>query len=244
MTKLNSLSLIAVTLFALFISVRGILTPVGTPARIFQILFAPVTVYLILRLARPAAPQSGNTGWVIYCLIVSALLVIIGLISAQTTAQLVSSLIFSPLVIYFFILVWPQPGLATHPAQRPHSIPSTIKLDIDRRNFLKIIGSAGLLALVYGLFAKRTDILFPETAQDSGQASSEPTVSSPTAGYLVSEIDDAEIAHFGFTNKLGQWYIMKQNADNSYRYAKGDRDFSSNWANRTSLKYDYFEEVF
>lgn len=243
MTKLNSLSLIAVTLIALFISLKGILTPVGTPARIFQILFAPVTLYLIFRLARPAAPQSSNTGWVIYCLIVSALLVIIGLTSAQTTAQLVSSLVFSPLVIYFFILIWPRPDLATRTIQPGTGTPVT-QLDNDRRNFLKLLGSAGLLALVYGLFAKRTDILFPETAQDRSRASSEPTVLSPTAGYLVTEIDDAEIAHFGFTNKLGAWYIMKQNTDNSYRYVRGDRDFSSNWANRASLKYDYFEEVF
>lgn len=244
MTKLNPLALIAVTLIASFVSLKGLMTEVGTPARVFQILFAPITLYLIFRLIRPQSSTSGPI--TIYCLIVSAALVTIGLTSANSTPQLIGSLVFLPLVIYFLILlVWPRPNLAAHPAQRGDGDAQRPQnFDVDRRNFLKLLGGAGLLALLSGLFAKRADLLFPSPDRRPDQDSIESPEKSPTAGYLVTEIDDSETAHFGFTNKHGQWYIMKQSANNSYRYAKGDRDFTSNWTNRALLKYDYFENTF
>lgn len=250
MTILNSLFLVAVTLIASFLSLQGILVEVGLPARIFQILFAPITIYLIFRLARHAtahlpvfSPPGNQSGLAVYCLIVSAILVTIGFTSAQSTAQFVGSLAFSPLVVYFFVLIWPRPNSVLQ-TTGPQASGTGIRLDMDRRNFLKLLGSVGLLALLSGLFSKRADFLFPYPDRSRDPDSTASEQSSPTAGYLVTQVDDSEIAYFGFTNKLGSWFIMKQDTDNSYRYIRGDRDFSSNWTNRSTLKYNYFEEVF
>jgi hypothetical protein len=127
------------------------------------------------------------------------------------------------------------------------------KIDLDRRNFLKLLGSAGILAVILGLFSRRSGIpsfwggvgsFESLTIKDSSGNVIDPAESSPTEGYNISQIDDSVPAHFGFVNKDGAWFIMKECEDGAYLYCKGEKDFAKNWESRTKLTYNNFEEVF
>lgn len=60
------------------------------------------------------------------------------------------------------------------------------------------------------------------------------------ARYRISDIDDP---YYGYLDKDGNWYIMKMDGI-SARYSRGDSDYATNWANRLSLTYDYFDAIF
>ncbi len=262
MTKVSTLFLLWVTLLALFVSITGLQAQVDLPARIFQILFIPVTLFLIFSLLKHIVSHTpalnAPSGWkrlpIYYCFIIASALVIVSFLSAHTLPQVVSSVIFTPLAVYFLILVRPRRNYAIHlpgagtPAE-PIRFP---KLDFDRRDFLKMIGSAGLSVFVFSLLTKRGQgplfggISTPETIllKDTSGNKIDPAERSPTHGFYISEIDDSTIAYFGFVNKLGQWFIMRQDIDNAYRYSRGDSNFSAAWTKRTLLTYDYFDNVF
>ena len=126
------------------------------------------------------------------------------------------------------------------------------RFDVDRRDFLKLIGTAGVLAFIFSLFSRRGVPFFGSTTAigtasllDSSGQKINPAEKSPTDSYFISETDDsAPTAYFGFVNNHGQWYIMKEGVDGSFRYAKGETDFNGNWLKRDSLNYDYFNNVF
>jgi len=270
--KFSTLFLFWVTLLALFVSITSIFAQVRLPAQVFYFLFIPVSAYLVATLVRHlstgTAPLSHETGWmrllVYYCFIVATILVVAGWLSIQTVPQLVSSLIFTPLAIYFLLLVWPRRGHAIHLAQIPTSsgtqhtvkakpVPQE-KIDIDRRDFLKIIGASGISVFIYSLLSKRNQIPFFSggtpaspaltSLKDASGNKIDPAERSPTHGYYISEIDDSEIAYFGFVNKDGKWFIMRQGEDDTYRYAKGENNLSSNWGKRATLTYSHFNDAF
>jgi hypothetical protein len=127
--------------------------------------------------------------------------------------------------------------------------------DLDRRAFLKLIGSAGMAVFLLQLFSGKANAAFfgsvpgPGTVgiKDSGGNLIDPAISQPTDGYKISQIDDASatVQYFGFVNKDGAWYIQKEDSsEGTYRYTKGSSNFATNWTNRTSLTYDYFDSVF
>jgi hypothetical protein len=70
----------------------------------------------------------------------------------------------------------------------------------------------------------------------------------PIEGYqLADKDDDASPNYYGFVNAEGHWYILKEElspGNDTYRYTKGTKDYPTNWANRTTLTYDYFYNVF
>lgn len=257
MNKLGTIFLFFVTLLSVFVSLSTFLTEVDTPGQIFRILLLPTTLFLVLKLTNHLTSGTSvfdtQSGWskllIVYCLLVSTTFVIAGFMGSHTQQQFLSSLIFSPMVIYFFVLLWPKRLLAQGSAQsyRPTPPAPAVRLDEDKRDFLKMIGAAGISVLLLNLFSRRTPD-FSFLTQQQPVSSGDPTTStpgqSPTAGYYISEIDDSDTAYFGFTNSLGQWYIMREESSNTYRYTKGSKDFTSNWANRAMLKYDYFENVF
>lgn len=49
--------------------------------------------------------------------------------------------------------------------------------------------------------------------------------------------------YYGFLDIDGNWYIFRDTGD-TYRYVKGDSDYSTNWTNRASLTYDYYNNIF
>ena len=122
-----------------------------------------------------------------------------------------------------------------------------------RRQFLKTIGVSGVGFFIAALLnPKKTEAAFfgsipgPGTValkNTSGQRI-DPAEKKPTDGYVISEIDDSSPAYYGYLDKNGDWYIIKENTDGSFRYVKGSENFSSYWNNRSTLVYDYFNNVF
>jgi len=271
MRKFSSLFLFWVTGLALFVSITGILAKLDLSARFFQILFTPVTLYLcvnsITHVLNGSPFLDRKNGWMrillYYSFIVTTTVVVVSFLSSNTLPEIISSLVFSPLAIYFLLMVLPQPLPAIDLSITPKSdikqdypkdtlMPSP-KLDVNRRDFLKLIGSAGVLAFIFSLFTKKAAIPFFANISEMGTVAVknlsgskiDPAEKSPTDGYYISEVDDAtSISYFGFINKGSQWYIMRQDIDGAFRYARGDSSFSASWANRENLNYDRFDNVF
>lgn len=64
---------------------------------------------------------------------------------------------------------------------------------------------------------------------------------------IADKDDDASPNYYGFTDKEGNWYIMRETISSgadTYRYTKGESNYDTNWTNRASLTYDYFYNVF
>ena len=263
--KAASILLFVATLLAIFISIKGISADVGLTGRVFQILFLPVTVYLasnsIRYIISGSSAFGAPSGWTkalrYYCLLVSLSVVTAGFLSAATPSEFIISIIFSSLVIYFLISVWPSMGFKFHLSGIPRvevAAKGNEKVDVDRRDFLKLVGTAGVSIFLYNLFFRRDSTpLFGNSTPNTptplalknaqGQVIN-PAEKSPTEGYYISQIDDSEISYFGFINKMGQWFIMRQDTDDSYRYSRGDKDAAGNWTQRSKLPYDYFDNVF
>ena len=271
MKTFRSLFLILVTLLSLFVAITGLVAKIDLASRILLMLFLPVTAYLVYVTAQHISnktPVFGQkTGFrrviIYYCFILTTTVVSLSFLSSRNVPQFASSLIFSPMALYFLLLVWPrrkealllsQGGrtAAGQPEYKSLPAPAT-KLDVDRRNFLKLIGSAGILAVILGLFSKRSgvpaflgnvDSFESVTLKNTSGNVINPAESSPTEGYNISQIDDSVPAHFGFINKDGAWFIMKESEDGAFHYTKGEKDFATNWGNRAKLKYNNFDEVF
>jgi len=270
MKSLRSLFLVFVTLLSLFVSITGLVAKIDLAARILQVLFLPVTAYLIYVLVdhfsnkTPVFDQ--KTGFrravIYYCFIVTATVVSLSFFSSLNVSQFVSSLIFSPMAFYFFLLVWPRrkvvlllskSGMPVDNTESKSLLAPVAKVDVDRRNFLKLIGSAGILAVILGLFSRRSgvpsflgnvDSLESVTIKNTSGNVINPAEHSPTEGYNISQIDDSVPSYFGFVNKDGGWFIMREGEDEAFLYAKGDSNFTKNWSNRVKLTYNYFDGVF
>lgn len=125
--------------------------------------------------------------------------------------------------------------------------------DPKRRQFLKIIGASGVGFIITMLLnPKKTEAAFfgsvpgPGTValkNRSGQRI-DPAEKKPTDGYYITDIDNSIPSYYGYLDKDGNWYIIKENSDGSFRYVRGSGSFSSYWSSRSSLTYDYFDNVF
>jgi hypothetical protein len=114
-----------------------------------------------------------------------------------------------------------------------------------------MLGAAGISYFLFSIFSKRSGpLLFGKGSETSilkdGDGNKiDPAERQPTDGYRISEIDDNYTSYYGFTDKDGAWYIMKEDPDDgSFRYIKGKTSFDNNWASRENLNYDYFHNVF
>lgn len=123
-----------------------------------------------------------------------------------------------------------------------------------RRKFLKLVAGAGV-----GVFA--ASILNPKKAsaaffgsvpgagviaiKDSNGVKIDPSIKSPTDGFAISHIDAATYpAYYGFVNKDGNWYVMRENPQNTFQYATGLTLYGTNWTNRSDLTYASFDATF
>lgn len=61
--------------------------------------------------------------------------------------------------------------------------------------------------------------------------------------YKIGNIDTSTPAYYGFTDKDGNWYIMK-NDSGAYTYVKGASGYTTAWTNRATQTYDYFYNIF
>jgi hypothetical protein len=181
---------------------------------------------------------------------IASLVVVAAFLTATTYIQLAFATLLYPLLAYFAFELFADRTWSIHinkPAiptvmARPPSEPRGEKVDIvdiDKRAFLKLIGAAGLSFFLFSIFNQKAASLFSRRTVD-GIA---PPSSSPP-DYRISEIDDSDITFYGFTKLDGGWFIMKEDTNGSFRYIKGDSNFSGNWDNRERLNYDYFHNVF
>lgn len=203
-----------------------------------------------------------------YGLFICLLLTLVGVFSAKTFEQLLSSFIYLPLILYFATQVLSKRTISTKtPINKvvtkktteilqptPVSDPSGFQVaDNDKRLFLKLIGSAGFSLLFMAMFTKKAQAAFfgsvpgPGTVaiKNSSGTQIDPAEEHPTDGYEITQIDDASSpAYYGFLKKNGYWYIMKEDSSGNYRYVKGTTSFTTNWSDRASLTYDYFNSIF
>jgi hypothetical protein len=126
--------------------------------------------------------------------------------------------------------------------------------DNKKRQFLKILGGGGVsLFLTMFVFKQNASAAFFGSGggpgvvalKDSAGTKIDPAEKQPTDGYNITEIDDLPpTSYYGFVHKNGNWYIAKEDNSGTYRYAKGSSSFSTNWTNRATLTYGYFNTVF
>lgn len=208
-------------------------------------------------------------------LIIVTLFVVMLFVTSKSYTQLYAAILLYPVLTYVTLKVFPRVDqteyfTTTEPTntvavKAPEKMTKNLKVDvprekveivdIDKRTFLKLIGTAGVSFFLFSLLGRRAeDYIFNKT-QGLGlnlQQNSTPDLNmSPQGGslpgneYKISEIDDGLVSFYGFVNKNGNWLIMKANTqENSFRYAKGETRFSKFWGNRISLKYDYYHNLF
>lgn len=124
--------------------------------------------------------------------------------------------------------------------------------DINKRAFLKLIGGFGLSFFLFSLFSKKafgqsigaTSSPTTTSFENADGMKINPAENQPTDGYRITEIDDNDITFYGFVNKDGGWFIMKEDMESSFRYARGDSNFKKSWDSREGLKYQYFHDAF
>lgn len=202
---------------------------------------------------------------IIYSFIVCLVLTLVGIFSAKNISQILNSLIYLPLILYFGTKLLhsfskekkkPIKKIKTKPLTPTPIFPQVVTdvQDNDKRLFLKLIGSAGFSLLLMALFTKKAQASFFGSAptgpgivsiKDSHGVRIDPAEKNPTDGYEITELDDSALpSYIGFVKKTGDWYIMREEASGSYRYTKGTTDFDTNWTNRATLTYGYFNTVF
>jgi hypothetical protein len=255
---------------SIVIAFGTIITGLRSGNLIFIFIFLPVVVYFALTILRL---ERGTRLLLYYSFVLTTIMAVMGFVGTQSTPELLSAGLFLPMAFYFWSLALPRRNKKLPiPAEvsldvvkaeieegraqaLPKALPAknqTRNLDADRRMFLKLIGSAGLTLFFFAVFTRRAQAAFfgsvpgPGTVaiKDTTGAQIDPAIKHPTDGYRISQIDDSTPAYYGYLNKDGAWFIMKEDSNGDYRYAKGNSNFSTNWANRTSLTYDYFDAVF
>lgn len=216
--------------------------------------------YLILNSHKLKTPQN-QLFWIfvslllIFNLLSTFLLLTSSLVFAKTVTDLFISLFYVPIPLYFFLTIfgWYQKIIKNN--KTVVSIPtSTAKVDIDRRRFLKILGGTGVSIFLMSLLnPKQAGAAFfgsvpgPGTIsiKDASGVKINPAEKQPTDGYKISQIDDTNYPYYyGYINSTGAWYIMSEDVNSNYRYAKGDSNFAVSWAVRATLTYGYFDSIF
>jgi len=204
-----------------------------------------------------------------YNFIIVTFVVIAGFISANNGISLLTAILFFPLLIYFATRVTPRKVRVAQIPKRDVIVETQsseeksgedVKItklkkegvDVNRRMFLKLAGSAGVALFLFAIFNKRTENAFfgsmnsagSVTIKDSQGNKIDPSEKQPTDGYKINELDDSDTTYYGFVRKDGAWFIMREEPNGSFRYSKGPSNFSTGWTNRVGLSYDYFDNVF
>lgn len=197
----------------------------------------------------------------LYAFVLTTFMAISGIIGARNFIELSTALLFSLLSFYFSVLMLPKQNKVLKNIKEDEVldlVPDKIidikssDYDPERRKFLKLIGAAGGAIFLTAIFTKKAEASFfgsmpgPGTVaiKNTSGVAIDPAEKKPTDGYSISEIDDSGTdAYYGFVNKDGGWFILKD-SNGIYRYSKGSSSFSTNWTDRASLTYDYFNVIF
>lgn len=192
----------------------------------------------------------------------ASLLVVAAFLTARSYTQLTIAVILFPALAYFALRIFPRraggtPAITIQMPVRTIQRTEEIRkekvdvVDLDKRTFLKLLGTVGVSVFLFSLLGKKVESLLfggslaPTASPPQNTSNVGTSQAGPTAGYNVAEIDENVISYYGFTNQSGGWLIMREDTQaNSFRYAKGNSNFPLNWANRADLKYDYYYNLF
>ncbi len=278
MTKIPARILLCYsTLFTLVIFIGGLLANPNLQTLFAQAFLFPILLYLFFMVASQFHPLSMRPGLRKllrgYSFVVVNIMALMGFISAKTGPQILSAGLFFPLATYFWIEVFPKRKRAVVIPRTRQVKPSKLKMmtspeegiieeefskegfSLDRRQFLKLIGSAGMSVFLLSIFTRKAQATFfgsvpgPGTVaiKDIAGDKIDPAEKHPTDGYKISQIDDSSPAYYGFIEKDGDWFIMKETTDGQYRYYKKgalDDDFETEWPNRAGFSYNYYDSIF
>lgn len=239
---------------------------------LFFLIFFPVTLYFVLTILKI---RKGRKLLLYYNFILITIMAIMGFVATSSFPQLISAILFLPMAFYFWLLVLPKRNkkLPIPDKVLPVITKGEIKkieeeiipnrkfgkgFDLDRRMFLKLIGSTGIMLFVFSIFTKKAEGAFfgsvpgPGTVavKDTAGTQIDPAIKTPTDGYKITQLDDTSDApntYYGFVNKDSAWFIMLDDGSGNYRYTKGSSDFTNGttgWPNRINLTYDYFDAIF
>lgn len=205
----------------------------------------------------------------LYCtFVIASLVVIVAFLTAETYIQLALAIALYPPLVYFAFKLFlcktrkvrfKKSKIISQPIPVSQSKRRAVDIvDLDKRTFLKLIGITGISFFFFSVLTKRVESLFFEKLAKMGLTSSEKSAAKEAADskvnpanaqcpddYQIAEIGDGENGFYGFTNREGGWFVMKEDPNTgSFRYAKGNSNFSINWRRRESLKYNYYHKVF
>jgi hypothetical protein len=216
-----------------------------------------------------------------YSFIVVSAMVLMGFIGASSFPQLLSAILFYPLAMYFGIYIVPKRARAislpkaTRPlkAAKEEKSKEGVKkdgkegdvvqlkkedeekvFDIDRRAFIKLIGSAGMSLFLLSIFTKKAQGAFFGSQPGPGTVSIkniagekiDPAERHPTDGYRIAEVDDSTPSYYGFVDKNGYYFLIRDD-DGTYKYVTGTSGFSTAWTGRGSIPeidWKYYDEAF
>lgn len=202
----------------------------------------------------------------IYSFVLYLILLIFSALKSTDLSQILISFIYLPVFLYFSTKLFNKkknrPKIAAIPArptvkpetsiQEYEGLPKDVS-DKNKRLFLRLIGTSGLAMLLMALFTKNAQASFFGSApvgpsnvgiKDSSGTRIDPAEKAPTDGYEITELDDSgSTVYYGFVKKDGSWYIL-QDTSGAFRYYKGTSNFTTYWTNRTSITYDYYNNVF
>lgn len=66
----------------------------------------------------------------------------------------------------------------------------------------------------------------------------------PLFDFRVSDIDTAsDPKYYGYLNRRGEWYVMREAADGTFRYAYGRTGYAAAWTDKANLSYDLFSTI-
>lgn len=199
--------------------------------------------------------------------IIASMFVILVFITSRDYSQLLLAVLMYPALVFFALKLFPRksktkkaaPSAVVKEVKNESKTPAGEIADIDKRTFIKYIAAAGISFFAFSLLSKRVGSVFlgnmgsgggatidgPVALKDVEGKQINPAQEQPTDGYAIAEVDDDLVSYYGFINKVGAWYIMRENTDTgAFRYSRGNRGFSSSWANRKGLKYDYYSNLF
>lgn len=192
---------------------------------------------------------------------ITGLLVVLAFVTSTNYTHLALASVFYAVVAFLIYLVYSKPGTKHHvvvnndtetvsakrstTASTSDKPAQTMVLDMERRAFLKFIGATSLSFFIFSLLGRRFESVIFEGKNQSASNNAPAEAASPTDKYKISDIDEqSDTTYYGFTATDGNWFIMKEESEGSFRYIKGNSGFDSNWARRMSLTYDYYYNVF
>ncbi len=121
---------------------------------------------------------------------------------------------------------------------------TAIKAVLDTINTNGSTGNTTLTAISNALTTLNSNIA------TSAKQDSQIALENPTKKYKISETDTtgASYYYFGFIDKDGGWYIMRQalttSVLNTFTYVSGASLFATAWTGRTSQTYVTFDNAF